>query len=95
MAWTSVDSSPTETFSLWVMDIAEGETRRLARDVPGGGPEGWPKWSPDGAWIAFFRASTDPDAINGGSIYIVHPDGSGERLLVDEGLGVDLAGVDW
>jgi Tol biopolymer transport system component len=86
LAWTAWDGTSEETFSLWVTDVPGGESRRVARDVEGSGSGVWPKWSPDGAWIAFHR---------GGGFWIVRPDGSGERLLVDASLVPDRGGVDW
>ena len=48
------------------------------------------QWSPDGAWIAFTRASPDvPD------VFIVHPDGSGLRRLTSSGGGVRSWGPVW
>jgi len=43
-----------------------------------------PQWSPNGAWISYLRAD---------GLHILHPDGSGERLLAAGRL--DPASVDW
>jgi Tol biopolymer transport system component/DNA-binding winged helix-turn-helix (wHTH) protein len=40
----------------------------------------WPRWSPDGQWIAY--TSSDPEG-GGGTIHAVRPDGSGHRELTD------------
>jgi hypothetical protein len=45
-----------------------------------------PSWSPDGQWIVY--ASLGEDGCKGG-LWRVHPDGSGERRLVDKGLHPD------
>jgi TolB protein len=41
--------------------------------------DGWPAWSPDGAWVAF--ASNRAGPANVGQIYLVRPDGTGLRRL--------------
>jgi eukaryotic-like serine/threonine-protein kinase len=43
-------------------------------------PTSLPRWSPDGTWIAFAR-----DRSFAGGIFIVRPDGTGERRLTDSG----------
>jgi Tol biopolymer transport system component len=46
--------------------------------------DGWdPAWSPDGQWIAFSRPAESSDW--GDGISIVHPDGTGERMLTHGG----------
>ena len=55
---------------LYVMDLAGGQPRRL----PTGGERGYkPAWSPDGQWIAYVSWS-----VEGGHIWKVRADGSGE-----------------
>ena len=87
LAWPERDGGTAETSSLWVMDVPGAGRRQVAREIELSGAEGWPLWSPDSEWIAFHR----PD----GSIWVVRPDGTDERLLVDASLAPDLAGVDW
>jgi Tol biopolymer transport system component len=105
-AWTEVDDGSTETYSLWVMDLADGQLRRVAGDVLGyANSVVTPLWSSDGAWIAFYRKPSSPtykyewpyiQRVGGeGSIWIVRPDGSGERLVVDDSFGVDVGRADW
>ncbi|HET9083453.1 MAG TPA: hypothetical protein VFN41_03540 [Candidatus Limnocylindrales bacterium] len=53
---------------LWIVDVADGATRRLA-SVPFGGPG---SWSPDGQWIAI---------VVGRDFVMVHPDGTGYRTV--------------
>jgi Tol biopolymer transport system component len=48
------------------------------------------QWSPDGAWIAFTRASPDrPD------VFVVHPDGTGLRQLTSASDGLRSWGPVW
>ena len=106
LVWTALEDGPTETYSLWVMDLADREPRRIARDLLGyTHTVVQPLWSPDGAWIAFYREPSSPTyqysnpyglgVGNEGSIWIVRPDGSDERLVVDDSLGVDVGRADW
>ena len=54
----------------------------------------YPAWSPDGNWIAFLRYTSDlprcgpvPSLIldcNHASLYLIHPDGTGLKLLIDD-----------
>lgn len=81
--------------SLWVTDVDDPSPRLVATDVASSGSVIWPKWSPDGEWIAFTRGPFDLEFGRGGSIWIVHPDGTGERELVDESFNLDLGDVDW
>lgn len=64
---------------LWVVDVADGATRRLvAAPVNGVG-----SWSPDGQWIA---------TVVGRDFVMVHPDGSGYRTIQIPITQVDSAG---
>jgi Tol biopolymer transport system component len=50
-----------------------------------GANEGWyPAWSPDGNWIAFVR-----DQRHGSQIWLMRPNGSGQRLLHTDPTAVD------
>jgi Tol biopolymer transport system component len=59
---------------LWVIDVATGKERRLARTEK---PEREPEWSPDGRTIAFVRT----EVRGGDEIYTVRPSGRGLRRL--------------
>jgi len=47
---------------------------------------GWPFWSPDGEWIAFYSEMDMPEA-NGVDLYVAHPDGSDLTRLTFDGIG--------
>lgn len=44
--------------------------------------DGQPAWSPDGRWIAFWRAFTGGSFCQHGAIMLMHPDGTDVRALV-------------
>jgi Tol biopolymer transport system component len=46
----------------------------------------YPRWSPDGAWLAFF-----PSRASNPALYLMRPDGSEERELVQATYGSDIA----
>jgi hypothetical protein len=96
MTWVQLDDANGETFSLWAADATGGQPRRIADGVVAHALYPKAVWSPDSAWIAFIRGPTHPDGQHGGSLWIVRPDGTDERLVL-EGATVDLDwnGVDW
>ena len=96
LAWTVPAAGAGDVADLWSIDLPGGRPHRIARNVGQSGPDGWPKWSPTDEWIAFHRGPYDvqPGGWHG-SIWVVRPDGSDERLLVDARSGVDLINVDW
>jgi dipeptidyl aminopeptidase/acylaminoacyl peptidase len=73
------------TSQLWLVDTAGGEPPRQLT-------QGWldaePRWSPDGAWLAFVRAERAADGTGGKPQVWVLPTGGGEaRRLTDQPLG--------
>jgi Tol biopolymer transport system component len=71
---------------IWVLDLARGVRTRLTFG-PVGNTD--PRWSPDGAWIAYVSARDGRFAI-----YRKHSDGSGaEELVVSDALQIALS--DW
>jgi hypothetical protein len=51
------------------------------------------RWSPSGDWIAYWYASDI--WTNAGAIYIVHPDGSGGRMISSAGMTWPNLGLTW
>ena len=86
---TGKDSSGIPTRAVEVLDVSSGATRRLAPDarIPQA-----VQWSSDGQWIAF---TTLPELNDGGGnsgyLWVVHPDGTGERRLSPSDGGWRLA----
>ena len=74
---------------LWERSIAEGRERLVLSSAD------WrmikPRWSPDGAKLAFSRCTTRGSSL---AIGIINTDGSGERILTKPGQ-VDMQGFDW
>lgn len=58
---------------IYIMNADGGKRRKLTVFEDSNIAEESPAWSSDGNWIAFFR---------GGSIYMIHPDGEEERILL-------------
>jgi len=61
-----------------VVVAANGQRRTLTATPP---TEFGPTWSPDGEWIVFSR-----DLESSWALMRIHPDGSGERQIADEGV---------
>ncbi len=88
LAWSPDGSRlAVATDGLFVVDVASGESRKLADDVHYAPPS----WSPDGTQLAF-SAWDDPISSETSRVYIVSADGSGApRKLTD---GSDPYGSD-
>jgi Tol biopolymer transport system component len=76
------------TATLWTLDIATRQVKRLSS---GKGGDFRPSWSPDGKWIAF-SSSRNHDApfahgrwerLQLADLYIIHPDGSGLKKVTN------------
>ena len=74
---------------LWERSIAEGQERLLLSSTD------WrlikPRWSPDGAQLAFSRCATRDNTL---AVAVLNTDGSGERVLTRPGR-VEMQGFDW
>jgi TolB protein len=60
---------------VYVLRLAGGIPQLLTKS-----PASVPRWAPDGKWIAFA-----PNRGYGGGVFIVRPDGTGERRLTQTG----------
>jgi Tol biopolymer transport system component len=66
-----------------VVDFATRSINSLS--VPGTSEETMPRWSPDGAWIAYGRAQlADGTSTAGTQLWIMRPDGTGAHPLVTD-----------
>ena len=71
---------------LWIMDLATQKSTRIGGDKDRGG---WPLWSPDGKWLAFFGKQGDKHGL-----LLAKPDGSDVTVLVSpEGTNSPLPGT--
>ncbi|PKA64832.1 hypothetical protein AXF42_Ash016863 [Apostasia shenzhenica] len=84
--WVVFRSGRSGYKNLYVMDAVEGESARIFQLTDGPWTDTMCNWSPDGEWIAFASDRDDP---GGGSfsIYMVHPNGTGLRRVVQSGDG--------
>jgi hypothetical protein len=79
----ALSSQSAGTFDLWILDLDAdgnpvGEPRRITSDEPS--HELFPRWSPDGDWIAFQLDLGDQD-----DVALVRSDGSRQRQLTHDG----------
>ncbi|CAN1234465.1 Tol-Pal system protein TolB [Linum perenne] len=84
--WVVFRSGKSGYKNLYLMDAEKGESNGLHRLTVGPWTDTMCKWSPDGELIAF---SSDRHAPGSGSfaIYLIHPNGTGLRKLVESGSG--------
>jgi Tol biopolymer transport system component len=77
--------------NLWIMDLVNGETHQVTYEKDPTRVMGVPLWSPDGKTIAF--ATNQPARMGRGVGYwILHPDGSGLKLALQEGAWATWSG---
>jgi Tol biopolymer transport system component len=71
--------------NLWVSNLANGESRQITFERDPAVKLGVPVWSPDGKYIVFVstRGNRGWDV----GLWIVQPDGSGLRVLLQDGAG--------
>ena len=81
---TSSAGKPPRTAALFIVNADGTGTRQLTPwTLDAGGERAG--WSPDGRWILFRTYPGNNDAVPGGNLYIVHPDGSGLKQITDFG----------
>ena len=71
--------------NLWVVKAGSGEMRQITNERDPDVSVGVPVWSPDGKAIAFVSSRGNKGLTFG--VWLVNPDGSGLRNLVNPGLG--------
>lgn len=77
-------------FSVWTMDLVQGEPRRLTEiAVSANAAAVCPAWSPDGSRLAFTTIVPDGEHTRQ-DVWLVDADGTGRRRLTD-GSGTNLA----
>ena len=74
------ETNPTGDFEIFVMSSDGDDVRQLTRN---GAEDSWPRWSPNGRWIAF-HSNVDDDF----EIYLIRPDGM-DLTRVTEYVGLD------
>jgi len=67
---------------LGVVNIDGTENRVLDDPVDGPGVEWLLRWSPDSQWIAYLRRVPPRPESENSEIWLIHPDGTGKKLLV-------------
>ncbi|KAJ7965514.1 Protein TolB like [Quillaja saponaria] len=84
--WIVFRSGRSGHKNLYVMDAVDGESGGIHRLTEGPWTDTMCNWSPDGDWIAF---ASDRDNPGSGSfeMYMIHPNGTGLRKIIQSGLG--------
>ncbi|KAK6938371.1 WD40-like beta propeller [Dillenia turbinata] len=83
--WVVFRSGRSGHKNLYVMDAVEGEKDGLHRLTEGPWTDTMCNWSPDGEWIAFASDRGNPGS-GSYEIFMIHPNGTGLRKLVQSGL---------
>ncbi|KAJ9166693.1 hypothetical protein P3X46_021403 [Hevea brasiliensis] len=84
--WVVFRSGRSGHKNLYVMDAVEGEKAGLRRLTEGPWGDTMCSWSPDGEWIAFASDRENPGS-GSFELFLIHPNGTGLRKLVQSGLG--------
>jgi Tol biopolymer transport system component len=75
------EANPTGDFEIFVMNSDGGGVRQLTFN---GAEDSWPRWSPNGRWIAF-HSNVDGNF----EIYVIRPDGMDLTRVTDYPSGLD------
>lgn len=84
--WIVFRSGRSGHKNLYLMDAVDGERKGLRRLTEGPWTDTMCNWSPDGEWIAFASDRHDPGT-GSFEIYLIHPNGTGLRKLIQSGSG--------
>lgn len=84
--WVVFRSGRSGHKNLYIMDAADGEKGGLHRITDGPWTDTMCAWSPDGDWIAFASDRENPGS-GSFELYLVHPNGTGLKKVVQSGLG--------
>ncbi|KAH7524543.1 hypothetical protein FEM48_Zijuj06G0130600 [Ziziphus jujuba var. spinosa] len=84
--WIVFRSGRTGYKNLYIMDAENGEKSGLRRLTEGPWSDTMCSWSPDGEWIVFASDRDDPGS-GGFELYLIHPNGTGLRKLIQSGSG--------
>lgn len=71
--------------NIWILSLDNGQSRQITFEKSEGTTLGVPVWSPDGRYITFAATRFRGDQARTVEYWLVHPDGSGLRKLIDEG----------
>jgi Tol biopolymer transport system component len=69
------ETNPSGDFEIFVMDSDGGDVRQLTFN---GAEDSWPRWSPNGRWVAF-HSNVDGNF----EIYLIRPDGTDLTRVTD------------
>jgi Tol biopolymer transport system component len=79
------EQTPTST-GITIGDLATNTARQITSVPWDTGEDKWPRWSPDGQHIVFYRVErSDADHMTGSGVWSVRPDGSDLQRLTPEG----------
>ncbi|PKU85650.1 uncharacterized protein LOC110100298 isoform X2 [Dendrobium catenatum] len=84
--WVVFRSGRSGYKNLYIMDSIEGESAGIYRLTEGPWSDTMCNWSPNGDWIAFASDRDNPGS-GSFSIYMIHPNGTGLRKVVQSGNG--------